>query len=101
MPKKQRMTIEEHKLAGEILSRLDQEVMTKLSVFFGNHYPTSGKLYRKLNQAYKCIREARSIAENEMFSEHPHVDDTRIYYPKGLEPDNISELVKRLVKSEG
>ena len=101
MPKrKERMTLDEHKLAGEILSRLHNEVTVNLSVFFGNRYPKNGQLARKLRQVYEHVNQARSLAEEEMFSEYPNGADTQFYYPQNLEPDNISELVKKLVNSE-
>lgn len=97
MPKKQRLTIEEHELAGEILSRIHQEVLIKLSVFFGNRYPKNGKLARKLKQADDCINQARTLAEAEVASEYPNEKNPPSYYKKDFEPNNISELVKRLI----
>ncbi len=98
--KKERMTLEQHKLAGEILSRLHNEVTIKLSVFFSNRYPKNGNLARKLNQIYEYVNQARSLAEEEMFCEYPNEGNTQIYYPQHskLEPDNISELVKKLIE---
>ena len=97
MPKKQRLTIEEHELAGEILSRLHREVLIELSGFFGKRYPKNGRLAQKLKQADDCINQARTLAEVEVASEYPNETNPPSYYQKDFEVDNISELVKKLV----
>ncbi len=74
------LTVEQHEIVGKKLKKIRSDIM-ELVIAFGI-YPKAGKpgrTYRSLKKALEQIEEARSSAEDLLFSENKNAE-CNIYY---------------------
>ena len=74
---KKGLTLEEHKEYGKILKRMYADSMQLLTAF-GNVYPKNKRVNKQLWKLYNTIVEVKSEADNELFSDHPTVNNTAL-----------------------
>jgi hypothetical protein len=81
--KKQRLSMEEHKAAGEML-KLHTEQLIHLLVQIDNAYSRSGeysgRAIRHLDKAIKALSIVRCNLEEEMAKDFPAEWETSVYY---------------------
>lgn len=82
MPKKSGLTFDRHREIATELRDIYHRLQS-LSIEFGNAYSKNGDNSmpsKKLMRAVRAIGEARCLAEEIMFKEHPDQATTHIYY---------------------
>ncbi|MEV7808958.1 hypothetical protein AB0O28_39005 [Microbispora sp. NPDC088329] len=83
MPRKPRLTFEEHVEMGRALASMRDELLHR-HVQLANAYPRSGPPAvpaKKLEEAVGAIEAARTELENALYREHPEMAQTSVYYP--------------------
>lgn len=81
--RKERLTMADHKAAGDVL-KLHTEQLIELLVKVSNAYPRTGKYsgraIRHLSKAVKDLSIVRSNLEEEMAKDYPQEWETSVYY---------------------
>ncbi|MDX3077872.1 hypothetical protein [Streptomyces sp. MI02-7b] len=83
MPKKPRLTLDEHIEMGRVLAGIRDELAHR-AVQLDKTYPNSGPdgvPHKKVGAALRALDEARSALELLLSREHPDAAETTVYYP--------------------
>ena len=80
MKTKQRFSVEQHWLMGQLLYHTYMALQSQL-VIIGNVYPLKSPQVRRLERSLKELGEARSAMDSALFQEHPDAASTQAYYP--------------------
>lgn len=83
MPRKPRLTLDEHAEMGRVLAGIRDELAHR-AVQLDRAYPSSGPEgvpHKKVGAALRALDEARSALEILLSREHPEVAEATVYYP--------------------
>jgi len=85
--KKKGLTLDEHKQYGKMLKQIYADSM-QLSIAYGAAYPKNKRVNQQLWKLYTTLVQVISEADNELFSDHPHLGFEGVHCYYGTEEFN-------------